>query len=211
MTLFYGQDYAGAGIGVSLPCALGSASCIGVGTFSRSGAKGVANNNYQAVYVQDKWQPTDRLTLNLGVRLEREFLPSYNAGVALAGSDIPPIQLGWGKKIAPRLGGAYDLFGDGKTKIYGSYGWFYDRLKFELPRGLFGGNFFRTDYFPITAANPNYSYYTPPKFWVTWTDPLGGGNPSTAGGLSQLQRDLRIPSNLTPAAVHESWAAHHGS
>jgi hypothetical protein len=198
VTLFYGQDYAGAGTGVSLPCVLGSASCIGVGTFSRSGAKGLANNNYQAVYVQDKWQPVHRLVLNLGVRLEKEFLPSYNAGAALAGSDIPPIKLGWGKKIAPRLGGAYDPFGDGKTKIFGNYGWFYDRLKFELPRGLFGGNFFRTDYFPITAANPNYAYYTPARILGSWTDPLGGGNPSSAGGLSQLQRDFRIPSNLTP-------------
>jgi Carboxypeptidase regulatory-like domain/TonB-dependent Receptor Plug Domain len=198
VTLFYGRDYAGAGTGVSLPCALGTASCIGVGTLSRSGAKGFAQNKYQAIYIQDRWQPSTRLTLNIGVRLEKEFLPSYNAGAALAGSDIPPIRLGWGKKIAPRLGGAYDLFGDGKTKIYGSFGWFYDRLKFELPRGLFGGNFFRTDYFPITAANPNYSYYTPQRILGNWTDPLGGGNPSTAGGLSQLQRDFRIPSNLTP-------------
>ncbi len=199
VTLFYGQDYAGAGTGVSLPCSLGSAGCIGVGTLSRSGAKGLAKNNYQAIYFQDKWRPISRLTLNLGIRVERENLPSFNEGFALAGSDIPPIRLGWGKKIAPRLGGAYDLFGDGKTKVFASYGWFYDRLKFELPRGLFGGNFFRTDYFPITAANPNYSYYTPERILGNWKDPLGGGNPSSAGGLSQLQRDFRIPSNLTPS------------
>lgn len=199
VTLFYGQDYAAAGLGVSLPCALGSASCIGVGTLSRSGAKGEARNNYQAIYIQDRWQSSNRLSLNLGIRLERENLPSYNEGFALAGSDIAPIRLGWGKKVAPRLGGAYDLFGDGKTKIYGSFGWFYDRLKFELPRGLFGGNFFRTDYFPITAANPNYAYYTPQRVLGSWTDPLGGGNPSTQGGLSQLQRDFRIPSNLSPS------------
>jgi hypothetical protein len=198
ITLNYGQNYADAQTGVSLPCSLGTATCLGVGTFSRSGAKGVAHNSYQAIYIQDKWRPISRLTLNLGIRLERENLPSFNEGFALAGSDIPPIRLGWGKKIAPRLGGAYDLLGDGKTKLFANYGWFYDRLRFELPRGLFGGNFFRTDYFPITADHPNYDYYTPERILGNWTDPLGGGNPSTAGGLSQLQRDFRIPSNLTP-------------
>ena len=198
ITLFYGQDYASAQTGVSLPCALGTASCIGVGTFSRSGAKGFAKNNYQAIYIQDKWRPISRLSLNLGIRFEKENLPSYNEGFALAGSNIPPIRLGWDKKIAPRVGGAYDLLGDGNTKIFASYGWFYDRLRFELPRGLFGGNFFRTDYFPITAANPSFDFYTPERILGNWADPLGGGNPSTAGGLSQLQRDFRIPSNLSP-------------
>jgi hypothetical protein len=198
IALFYGQDYAGAGTGVSLPCALGTASCLGVGTFSRSGAKGFAQNNYQAIYIQDKWRPISRLALNLGIRFEKENLPSYNEGFALAGSKIPPIRLGWDKKIAPRLGGAYDLLGDGKTKFFASYGWFYDRLRFELPRGLFGGNFFRTDYFPITADHPNFDFYTPERILGNWTDPLGGGVPATAGGLSQLQRDFRIPSNLSP-------------
>src|SRR5205085_11851596 len=133
------------------------------------------------------------------IRDENEDLPAYNVGFTVSGSKIPPIHQGWKRKMAPRLGGAYDLSGDGKTRIYGSYGWFYDRMRFELPRGLFGGNFFRVDYFPITAAHPNYDYYTPGVILGTFTDPPGGGNPSTTGGISQLQRDFRIPSNLTAA------------
>ena len=200
VTLFYGQDYAQAlPAAASLSCTLGSASCIGVGSLSRSGTKGIGKNLYQGIYFQDRWQPSSRLTLNLGVRFEKELVPSFNAGDVLAGTAIPSIEFGWGKKIAPRLGGAYDLFGDGKTKIFGSYGFFYDRLKFEAPRGSFGGDFFRTDYFPITSANPNYAFYTPARILGSWTDPRGGGNPSTVGGLSQLQIDFRIPSNLTEA------------
>jgi len=196
VNLYYGQSFSQV-FGVSLSCALNTASCIGVGSLTRFSTKGIGKNQYQGIYIQDKWQPSGRLSLNLGVRFEKEFLPSFNAGEVLAGTAIPGIEFGWGKKIAPRLGFAYDLFGDGKTKIYGSFGYFYDRLKFAAPRGSFGGDFYRVDYFRITSANPTYSFYSPARILGAWTDPRGGGNPSTVGGLSLSQVDLRIPSNLT--------------
>jgi outer membrane receptor protein involved in Fe transport len=190
--LRYGQDF---GIyGVSASCAA-IANCIGVGSFTRVGTEGNGKGTYHAIYLQDKWQPFRRLTLNLGVRTEKEDIPAYNT---LTGSG-QPISLNFGKKIAPRIGAAYDPFGDGKTRIFGNFGLFYDRLRFDLPRGSFGGDFQRVDYFPILSTNARYDYYTPARILGNFTDPIGGGNPSTQGGLSFLQQDFRIPSNISPA------------
>ena len=41
-------------------------------------------------------------------------------------------------KLAPRLGAAYDVYGDGQMKVFGSWGLYYDWTKYELPRGSFG-------------------------------------------------------------------------
>ena len=45
--------------------------------------------------------------------------------------------------------------GDGRWKTYGSYGWFYDTTKLELPRGSFGGDHW-IDY-TWTLDTPDYN------------------------------------------------------
>ncbi len=115
----------------------------------------------QGYYVQDSWQMLKNVTLNLGVRFENEFLPPYTAVVA--GNKVPnPISFGWGDKIAPLLGGAWDVRGDGKWKISASYGQYYDLMKYELARGSFGGDYWHDHYYrlndpdlsKLSLANP---------------------------------------------------------
>lgn len=78
------------------------------------------------LYAQDQWT-VDRLTLNLGVRYDYHngYIPQQDnpatrwlPATSFARVDGVPI---W-HDISPRLGGAYDLFGDGKTAIKASLG-----------------------------------------------------------------------------------------
>ena len=96
---------------------------------------GKAEGSTAGLFVQDGWTVGRRLTLNVGLRTERETVPRY----AKAGGDTTPvIEFGFDQKLAPRVGAAYDLGGDGRWKIYGSWGIFYDIFKYSLSTA-FGG------------------------------------------------------------------------
>jgi hypothetical protein len=90
-----------------------------------------------ALYLQDSWTIRGRLTLNLGLRAESEYIPSYSNDPALKG--MKPIDFGFGDKLAPRLGFVYDIFGDANFKIFGSYGLYYDVMKLYSAAPVFGG------------------------------------------------------------------------
>lgn len=166
---------------------------VGSGSFRRTGTNGSGSNLSQALFVQDKYQPTSRLTLNLGIRIEKENLPSFN-------SFPSAINFGWGDKIAPRLGFAYDLTGKGTTKIFASYGRFFDRVKFELPRGLFGGDIFLEDYFEIFPGDTVASFNIGSVLnGFTGTSVCPSTGFITAGARSRCQKNLRVNAN-DPAA-----------
>lgn len=87
------------------------------------------------LYIQDRWNPTDRLTVNLGLRFDRQ-----EGVIPKQGEDRQPVTYGgitydprvlesfkpliW-NTLSPRLGLSYDLTGDGKTVLKASYGRFY--------------------------------------------------------------------------------------
>ncbi|MET0167797.1 MAG: TonB-dependent receptor, partial [Vicinamibacterales bacterium] len=92
-----------------------------------------AGSNIHSLYVQDQWSVGDRLTLDVGLRTENEAVPTFRPDILKNA-----IEFGFADKLAPRLGAAYDVWGDGRMKVFGSWGLYYDWTKYELPRGSFG-------------------------------------------------------------------------
>jgi Carboxypeptidase regulatory-like domain/TonB dependent receptor len=84
------------------------------------------STNDLAFFVQDDWRITPRLTLTLGLRNETEIMPSPqipNPALPTTTS-FPSDRTDYG----PRVGAAYDLFGNGKTIVRGGYGIYYGRI-----------------------------------------------------------------------------------
>jgi hypothetical protein len=90
--------------------------------------------NTYGFYGQDDWRVTQRLTLNLGLRYEfmntphelngrqsrilNDFTDPFTIGPVIKNQTL--------RDFSPRVGLAYDLFGNGKTAIRGGAGIYYD-------------------------------------------------------------------------------------
>jgi hypothetical protein len=146
----------------------------GYWSWRQFGTLGEVNVNNVGLFFQDAWTVNNKLTLNLGIRTEREDIPSYR-------ENLNGIKFSFGDKLAPRAGFAYDVKGDGKWKLYGSYGMFYDTMKLELPRGAFGGDVWDEEYYTLDTLD--------------WNLILATGADGLKPGRFLETVDFRIPSN----------------
>ena len=94
------------------------------------------------LYFQDDWRVTKRLTLNLGVRWDKDFNLVGASAIAKSRTYLELLAIGSpfavlahddNKDFSPRVGFAYDLTGQAKHILRGGYGLYYGNIFQNIP------------------------------------------------------------------------------
>jgi hypothetical protein len=88
----------------------------------------LSTQNY-ALFLQDKWAILSNLFVSAGVRWEMQDMRDILGDRAI---------LIW-DNVAPRVGVVYDWTDEGRSRLFASYGWFYQQLPLQLNSRVFGG------------------------------------------------------------------------
>jgi hypothetical protein len=160
------------------------------------------------LYANDSWKVSPRLTLNLGLRWEHFGAPTeangkigqftnlaFNCGLGYAGcisqARMNAVESMWPsrwKDFAPRVGFAWDIFGNGKTSLRGGYGIFYDRIFDTVwSNGAWNPPFFaQVDH---DATSGDLVFYSVPAAIGPAYDPAVGPGRSTLRSMDVSMKD----------------------
>ena len=173
-------------------------------------------------FLQDSWRATSRFTVNAGVRYDIEAYPTQTALNTATNNAMTAYGVREGIRlqptnIAPRIGVAYDIFGDGKTVVRANYGIFYDRTPGNLeaqslafnsttvPLVILAGGTPCAVTSPVTSASPLNLNAT-----NTFQGSLGNSNclGASAAGVNYLASQQRFdPNNSNSLFVNQNFLA----
>ena len=141
----------------------------------------------KAQYIQDNWQVTDNILLNIGLRNDQ--FTNFNAG------GEPYIRLTHGQ-LAPRLGFSWDVFGDSSLKVFGNAGRYYLALPTGVAVREASASTFTNQYYTYSGIDPATGYPTGLTPINSRGQTLGPGVPVS------LNNEYGQP--LNPVTVHST-------
>jgi hypothetical protein len=156
----------------------------------RSEWTGADNRNRRlALFLQDRWSITARVTVTGGVRYDRQR-PYYKESTlkptlsdVFAAATLPGATLLERNTVAPRIGVSIDPTGDTKSAVKAFYGRYYNNLASDFANLNPGGAASRT--YRFNDANGNLLY--------DGTQELGTLVATTGGTTTTLDPNLRVP------------------
>jgi hypothetical protein len=119
----YFYEYSAANPSVTFPSVCASAglsTCYRVTRGNFSNPSVATDTSYEDAFLEDAWQMNRYVTIKAGVRWEQQHLSGNLNNYTLAAN--------W----APRIGFIVDPFGSGKTKFFGNWGNFFEKIPQDL-------------------------------------------------------------------------------
>ena len=193
----------------------GNSACVG--TYGNidvydTGSQGKATSYNHGFFAQDAWTVGKGLTVNIGLRMEHEYLPAENQPSTQ--KLTKPIDFSWGDKIAPRIGAAWDVLKNGKVKLFGGYGEYYDQMKLNVAISSYGGQYWQECWYALMSPSlsPVAPVYNSAGRYCQGLDSTSTANFGTSGtpaGLVFLEnQNLRAsPTTCSTCSVTEEGTA----
>ena len=162
-TLWQIQRFQTPDAGGDIPCGIDydgdgnpEATCRGIQNGDELSADTRTRNI--GAYLQDSWSILPNLTVNAGLRWEQQTLyvsDDIQGTVSpTTGGRIPDVALKLDNMFAPRVGVVYDWTQEGRSKLFGHYGRFYESIPMDINSRAYGGEVNSISFLDPSACDP---------------------------------------------------------